>query len=238
MRQAIVVALALSSAATTHHASVRPDAPPARVAINDNRAPAGTLRAGVLTVDLEARDGEWHPDADSTPGLRVHAFAERGKRASVPGPLLRVPEGTEIHARVTNALAAGTLIVHGLATRGSAAGGADTLQIAPRATRDVHFAAGAPGTYYYWGEVRGVAADSSETRDAELSGAFVIDPRDAPATARDRVFLIALWTRGQLVNGLVGRTTLLRFTINGKAWPSTERLTYTVGDTVRFRFTR
>ena len=35
--------------------------------------------------------------------------------------------------------------------------------------------------------------------------------------------------------GLVGRDKLLRFTINGKAWPNTERLSYDVGDTVRFR---
>ena len=234
MRPPIVLVLvSLSAVATTHHAASRRHAPPMRVEINDNRVPAGTLRAGVLTVDLEARDGEWHPDADSAPGVRVHAFAERGKRASVPGPLLRVPEGTEIHARVANTLAAGTLVVHGLTTRGSAAG-ADTLQIAPGATREVRFAAGAPGTYYYWGEVLG-GGDSSETRDAELNGAFVIDPPNASARARDRIFLIALWNRSQVANGIVGRNTLLRFTINGKAWPNTERLTYTVGDTVRFR---
>ena len=50
------------------------------------------------------------------------------------------------------------------------------------------------------------------------------------------MFLIALWNRGQLVRRRSSaRTTLLRFTINGKAWPNTERLTYAVGDTVRFR---
>ena len=237
MRLSLLLALAsLSSVATTHDASRGPHAPLERVTINENRSPAGVLRAGVLTVDLEAREGEWHPDADSAAGIRVRAFAERGTRASVPGPLLRVPEGTEIRARVTNALVAGTLVVHGLATRGNAAGGADTAQIAPGATRELRFAAGAPGTYYYWGEVRGVAADSGETHDAELNGAFVIDPRDAHASARDRVFLIALWNRGpQPTNGIVGRTTLLRFTINGRSWPNTERLTYAVGDTVRFR---
>jgi FtsP/CotA-like multicopper oxidase with cupredoxin domain len=206
------------------------------VAINDNRSPAGRLRAGVLTVDLEAREGEWHPDADSAPGIRVRAFAERGARASVPGPLLRVPEGTEIHVRVTNALVAGTLVVHGLSSRGALTeAAADTVQIAAGAMRELRFVAGAAGTYYYWGEVRGVATDSGETHDAELSGAFVIDPRDAHASARDRVFLVALWNRGVLPGGLVGRTTLLRFTINGKAWPNTERLAYAVGDTVRFR---
>jgi manganese oxidase len=238
MRLAAVFVLALlsSSFPTTHDLIADPRARAARVAINDNRTPAGTLRAGVLTVHLEAREGEWHPDADSAPGIRVRAFAERGMRASVPGPLLRVREGTEVHVSVTNALAAGTLIVHGLSPRGTAvAPTADTVQIAAGATRELRFIAGAAGAYYYWGEVRGAGPDDPETRDAELSGAFIVDPRDAPVRARDRVFLIALWNRSAVTGGIVGRNTLLRFTINGKAWPNTERLTYAVGDTVRFR---
>jgi manganese oxidase len=62
----------------------------------------------------------------------------------------------------------------------------------------------------------------------------VIDP-PAPRAARDRVFLIALWSAKPLAGGIVGRNSLLRFTINGRAWPNTERLSYAVGDTVRFR---
>ena len=234
MRVATLFALAsLWSFATTDELPGS-RAPVARVAINDNRTPAGTLRDGVLTVRLEAREGEWHPDAESAPGLTVHVFAERGKRASVPGPLLRVAEGTEIHAFVANSLARGTLVVHGLSTRGgSLASAADTLQIAAGNTREVRFPAGAAGTYYYWGEVRGLGVEAGETRDAELSGAFVIDPRGA--VIQDRVFLIALWSKAPLPGGIVGRNSVLRFTINGKSWPNTERLAYAVGDTVRFR---
>jgi manganese oxidase len=231
-----VLALVSSSFSRTHDPIADSRGRTASVSINDNRTPAGTLRAGALTVHLEAREGEWHPDADSAPGIQVRAFAERGKPASVPGPLLRVTEGTEIRATVTNALAEGTLVVHGLSPRGTAiAPMVDTVQIAPGATRELRFVAGAVGTYYYWGEVRGGVSESPENHDAELSGAFVIDPRDAPASARDRVFLIALWNRAAVAGGIVGRNTLLRFTINGKAWPNTERLTYAVGDTVRFR---
>ncbi|MGQ0650103.1 MAG: hypothetical protein ACT4P7_21340 [Gemmatimonadaceae bacterium] len=36
-----------------------------RIAINDNRIAAGTLRDGVLTVRLEARAGEWQPDREA-----------------------------------------------------------------------------------------------------------------------------------------------------------------------------
>src|SRR6185436_7887748 len=65
-----------------------------RIVTHDNRTPAGQLRAGVLTIRLEAREGEWRPTTDGEPALVVRAFAEEGKPLSVPGPLIRVPEGT------------------------------------------------------------------------------------------------------------------------------------------------
>ena len=58
---------------------------------NDNRVPAGTLKGGVLTVRLVARPAAWHPEGAQGCGLRVHAFAEEGKSAQIPGPLIRVP---------------------------------------------------------------------------------------------------------------------------------------------------
>src|SRR6266567_5768539 len=95
-----------------------------RIVVNDNRTPAGTLGAGVLTIRLEAREGEWHPDRDADPGLVVHAFAEEGKPLRIPGPLIRVPEGTVIHAFVRNSLPDSTLVVAGLSPRGDAASSA------------------------------------------------------------------------------------------------------------------
>jgi FtsP/CotA-like multicopper oxidase with cupredoxin domain len=208
-----------------------------RVDINDNRRPGGTLKDGVLTISLEVRDGEWHPDRDSDPGLVLHAFAEAGKPASIPGPLIRVPEGTEIHVSLHNVLDS-AIVVHGLSTRGGSSSTADTVQVAPGVTRQWQFRAGAAGTYYYWGATRPVAGRGPIARwgiDEELSGALIIDPRGATGPARDRVFVINLWTKSVAPGALVGRPDLLRFTINGKSWPNTERLTYTVGDTVRFR---
>ena len=204
------------------------------IVVNDNRVPAGVLDRGVLTIHLEAREGEWHPDRDDEPGLVVRAFAEKGKRLQVPGPLIRVPEGTEIHAFVGNTLARGTLVVHGLSRRGVSSD-SDAISVAPGATREVRFPAGAPGTYYYWGTIDGAPAVDQSTRDAELSGAFVVDPRAADERAADRVFLIGLWSREPLPNGVISRTDLVRFTINGKTWPNTEHLSYTIGDTARFR---
>lgn len=206
-----------------------------RIFANDNRSAAGVLRNGVLTVRLEVREGEWHPERESDPGIAIRAFAEQGKGASVPGPLIRVPEGTEIHASVRNTLTKGTVVVRGLSTRGVAANARDSLVIPSGESREVSFSAGAAGTYFYQAVVSDAPAADGATIDAELSGAFVIDPRGAPARPKDRVFVLGLWTRTPSPIGVVTQDEVLRFTINGKSWPHTERLFYPLGDTVHFR---
>lgn len=203
-----------------------------RVVINDNRTPAGTLRAGVLTIRLEAREGEWHPEGDAAPGIVIRAFAEKGKPLTVPGPMIRVPEGTDVDAYVTNTLS-DSLRVTGLAPRG-ASGSADTSIIAPGETRELRFPTGKVGTYYY----RGAAGPTDTPRgivDAELNGAFIVDSAGTQPGLRDRVFVIALWSSKPVVGGATAPGSVDRFTINGKSWPNTERLSYSIGDTVRFR---
>ena len=236
MTRPFVIALALYSVGMTHGASVTvpvSSSPSAeRISINDNRAVAGTLRDGVLTIRLDARTGEWHPDRDADRGITVAAFAEEGKPPQIPGPLIRVPKGTEIHAFVRNSLADSTLVVHGLYTRGAA--GSDTLQIKRGEVREVRFRAGVPGTYFYWATTGATATLGFRGPASQLSGAFVVDTGATLGTARDRVFVLGVWTPGDNT-GLVGRNDVNRFVINGKSWPHTERLTYTVGDSVRFR---
>src|SRR5262245_28942954 len=63
---------------------------------NDNRTPAGRLVNRVLTLRLDAREAIWHPEQASGPGVPVYAFGEVGQPALVPGPLIRVPAGTEM----------------------------------------------------------------------------------------------------------------------------------------------
>ncbi|MEO7998955.1 MAG: multicopper oxidase domain-containing protein, partial [Gemmatimonadaceae bacterium] len=124
------------------------DVPPTeRVVANDNRTAAGVLSNGVLTIHLEAREGEWFPDAETARGVVVRAFAERGKRLSAPGPMIRVTEGVTIDASVTNSLGE-PLIMRGLATHNDIAMPDSTI-IVPGETREFHFAAGRAGTYYY-----------------------------------------------------------------------------------------
>lgn len=50
---------------------------PSPILANDNRTPAGTLRSGVLTVQLAARSGRWYPEADDGPSLQVQAHRTR-----------------------------------------------------------------------------------------------------------------------------------------------------------------
>jgi FtsP/CotA-like multicopper oxidase with cupredoxin domain len=202
------------------------------IAINDNRLPAGSLRNDILTIRLEARSGDWHPDRDSDPGLVVRAFGEEGKQPQIPGPLIRVPRGTVVHASIRNSLTEGTLVVHGLSEPG-VAGAGTTISIEPGATGEVRFVARVAGTYYYWGTTTGAETVERPGIDSHLSGALVVDDDERPAN--DRIFVLGLWRQVPRPGGIINKEDLLRFTINGRAWPNTERLTYAVGDSVRFR---
>jgi len=56
-----------------------------RVLPNDNRVPAGTLRGGTLTLHLESRTRDWHPDGERASGAEVPAFAEEGRAPQILG---------------------------------------------------------------------------------------------------------------------------------------------------------
>jgi manganese oxidase len=214
--------------------AVKAAASVARVVVNDNRHAAGALRAGVLTLHLEARLADWHPDGEDAPGATVPAFAEEGKAARVPGPLIRVPAGTEVALSLHNALAQ-VLTVHGLddRLRDATERPADrVIELAPGATRAVRVRLDAPGTYFYYGSTRQQTIDWRSGDDSQLSGAIVVDPPGGHP-ANDRIFLIGVWsdTAGRV---LAQRRRILS-TINGRSWPSTERLPYAIGDTVHWR---
>jgi len=227
----IAVDATVVSAPRNDHAAKSPAIP--RVIVNDNRQPAGKLRAGVLTLHIEARLADWHPDGEDAVGATVPAFAEEGGPARIPGPLIRVPAGTEVALSLHNALAQG-LTVRGLDNR--LVHGTDSLigrviELAPGATREVRVRLDAPGTYYYYGSTRHQTFDWRSGDDAQLSGAIVVDPPGS--RTKDRIFVIGVWsdTAGRV---LAQRRRILS-TVNGRSWPSTERLSYAIGDTVRWR---
>lgn len=228
---ALCLLMSLTSAASS------PSEPPPQpnavvieaISANDNRVAAGTLDGAVLSVRLEAREGRWFPDGDARAGVVVRAFAEPGKAPQVPGPLIRVAEGTTIQLSVRNTLNQ-PLALHGLTSRGAPAGAKPDVTVIPALeTRSLQFAAARTGTYFYWAASDGATALADRDGvDSQLTGAIVVDPRGA-RTSSDRVLLITNWVRSQ------NNTLVRRIAINGRSWPATERLNYSVGDTVRLR---
>lgn len=228
-RSAAAVALIFGAAPAAHAADCqhRTAPPGARAAANDNRAPAGTLHDGILRLAIVARVVAWYPDGPGGCAISVHAFAEDRKPAQIPGPLVRVRAGTEVNVRVSNALEA-AIWVRGLQDRTS--GRIDSTEIAPGATHEFHFRASTPGAWYYWAGAAGKTAATSptSTEDGELVGALVVDPVAGPS--HDRVFVMTRWTP----RGLPGNADFQLNAINGRSWPYTERLTYPLGDSVRW----
>ena len=72
---------------------------------NDNQTPAGQLKNGVLNLQLGLCQGRWYPEDEGGGYRDVYAFAEGGHAPQISGPLIRVQQGTKIHATIHNALA-------------------------------------------------------------------------------------------------------------------------------------
>src|ERR1700739_1357087 len=163
------------------------------IVAKQNRTPEGKPGNGALNVQLELRSGAWRPEADDGPQLFVQAFGESGQTAQIPGPMLRVLEGTSVHATVANKLNM-QATVYGLNTRP----GNDNIgvEIPAGETREFTFAAGAPGTYYYWARTSEPTKFGAVTvvqpmwADAHLNGAFIIDPAGSAPVTADRIFVI------------------------------------------------
>src|ERR1043166_8575787 len=203
------------------------------IAANANQVPAGHLNNGILTIQLEVAMGNWYPEEADGPAFPSAAFREAGGKLLAPGPFIRVPQETSIHASIRNLLDQ-PLSIHGLSTRPSTA--KDVLVIAPGETRELSFNAGAPGTYLYWATRTG--ADNLLHRhvdDDQLNGAFVVDPKGYIANpTEDRTLLISQYLTVYDEQSKPPKFyDILGF--NGLSWPHTERLSYRVGQTVHWR---
>ncbi len=219
------------------------DAPPLahRIAqANDNRRAAGELQRGVLTLQLEMVETTWYPEQEGGPSLSVYSFAEKGKSPQIPGPLIRIPQGTEVHAQIHNALPV-AMFIRGLQAHDASS--PEPVLIAAGSTADFHFTAQTAGTYYY--SARSTKMSLREIGvlsilddlpmgegpfgiESELEGGFIVDPPGA--VPNDRIFIITNWMAGVITPPF--REVVV---INGKTWPYTERLSYRTGDSARWR---
>jgi FtsP/CotA-like multicopper oxidase with cupredoxin domain len=231
-----ILSAVIASSAIGHPHPVGSDAPghtaPKRIATNDNRHSAGTLRNGRLELKLDIVRAQWFPEADDGPSVVIQAFAEDGRAPEIPGPMIRVPEGTEIHIALHNSLPDSEVVVHGLHTRPAMTD--DVVKIPAGATREVTFQSGPPGTYFYWATSLKKPIVTRVAEDSQLSGAIIVDPRGG-APAKDRTFVIGVYDDDP--DSVAGRLPRPReiLVINGKSWPHTERFTFTEGDTVSWR---
>ena len=229
-----LAALAFLPAAGLSAQSVSSPALPA-IQANSNRASAGKLENGILMLNLELRQGDWYPEADTGPSLKVYAFGEEGKALQVPGPLIRVPEGTEIHLTLHNYLPV-TAIVHGLHQHPGDSKA--VVEVPSQETRELRFAVGAPGTYEYHATAGGALEFGRPVRDdSQLAGAFIVDLAGEGGPRSDFCDgSLAERTRVAAFRHEVPTLPHMIPVINGKSWPYTERLNYPSGETVHWRW--
>jgi len=160
--------------------------PPLLVA-NDNRTPAGQFTNGVLNLQLELRNARWYPEDEKAGYRDVYAFAEHGRPPQNSGPLIRVAQGTQIHAMVRNMLPSPAKI-YGLHRHPGDPNDAVNL-----AANETQFLAGEPGTYMYWATTSAEPLEGRSGAESMLFGAFVIDPPGAKPD--DRIFVLGIWTK-------------------------------------------
>jgi FtsP/CotA-like multicopper oxidase with cupredoxin domain len=206
----------------------RPAANAARATSHANHTAGGTLDGNVLTIALDVVESGWKPEGDDDPEVPVFAFAERGKAPLVPGPLIRVTQGTEIRLSLRNTTDT-TLTFGGFQPRVQMAAEYDTLTLKPGESRELRYRLQNPGTYFYWGAFEGTNWSDRLWKDSQLNGAVIVDPPGGSPT--DQIFVISEWFHPYDDN----RPFEIASVINGKAFPYTERVTMQQGDSMHFR---
>ncbi len=201
-----------------------------RVVANENRTPAGVLTDGVLEIDLELVWSDWRLETADGPGIRVMAIAERGKILTIPGPLIRVEEGTRVKARVRNSVPDSTVTVFGFHERPNEHD--QGIALLPGESHEFYFEAGKPGTYFYYLQ-KGQGLHRRTAEYEQLTGAFIIDP--VGGSPPDRIFVMNIFTSFRDRAFPVVPRRVVALTINGHTFPFTERLEPTVGEKERWR---
>ncbi|MER8424917.1 DUF4396 domain-containing protein [Mesorhizobium sp. M1403] len=170
------------------------------------------------------------------PDVAVDAYAYNGQ---IPGPRIHIRQGDQVRINVTNGLPEETTVHwHGLILPNQMDGPAEITQapIEPGQSYSYEFTATQHGTYFYHPH-----AKPDRTQALGLYGALIIDPANpADEVAADHDYVIELqeWL---VREGLTYPSMPMDggmpnfFTINGKAYPSTETIPMKVGETLKVR---
>ena len=186
---------------------------------------------GVKVFDLTAKAVQW-PILD---GMTVTAFTYNG---TVPGPMIRVTEGDQVRIVVKNELPDPTTVHwHGVEVPNAMDGVPGVTQdpILPGETFTYEFTAKPAGTFLYHSHFEGDVQVS-----AGLYAPFIIDPKEPeenlPAIDKTLMISESLLRNGQTFAPMpmTGMEPNF-FTINGKAFPATEKITVKKGERVRLR---
>jgi FtsP/CotA-like multicopper oxidase with cupredoxin domain len=191
------------------------------------------IEGGVKVMDLDVSVIKWN----ILPYEQIMAYAFNRQ---VPGPRIRLTQGDRVRINVTNHLPESTTVHwHGLSVPNNMDGPAFVTQppIEPGQTFTYEFTVGQAGTFFYHSH-----QEPDRQQALGLYGALIIDPQPAPAPpAYDLEYTIQLqeWLEKEaytypamLMEGALPNF----FTINGKAYPSTDTINMKVGQKVLLRF--
>ncbi|MHB0923558.1 MAG: multicopper oxidase family protein [Bellilinea sp.] len=185
---------------------------------------------GVKVFELTAKAVQW-PILD---GVTVTAWSYNG---TVPGPMIRVTEGEKVRILVKNELDDPTTIHwHGVEVPNAMDGVPDVTQapIQPGETFTYEFIAKPAGTFMYHSHFEGDLQVS-----AGLYAPFIIDPKEPVLPPDiDVTLMISEWLirDGQTYAAMpMSGMEPNYFTLNGKAFPTTETINVKKGERVRIR---
>jgi manganese oxidase len=191
---------------------------------------------GVKVFELTAQPVRWTILESDEEQVAVTAWTYNG---TVPGPLIRVTEGDEVRIVLTNDLPVPTSIHwHGIPLPNEMDGVPPFTQdaIQPGESFVYEFTAPPAGSFMYHSHV-----DTDVQIMVGLYAPFIVDPQEPEADAPD---VDVMWMLSEWRVGADGETYAAMpmagaepnyFTINGKAFPNTERIVVNVGDRVRIR---
>ncbi|MCP1845949.1 hypothetical protein ACVIHI_008588 [Bradyrhizobium sp. USDA 4524] len=191
------------------------------------------IENGIKIFDIEASIIRWN----ILPEVAVDAYAYNRQ---VPGPRLELTEGDHVRINFHNALPESTTVHwHGLIVPNEMDGPAKVTQppIPPGGFYTYEYTVGQSGTYFYHSH------DHPDRQQAlGLYGALIIAPKDPTQEVksdfdytiqlqewlkRERLTYPAMLMEGGMPN---------YFTINGKAYPATDRVPMKVGQSIKIRF--
>ena len=191
------------------------------------------IEDGVKVFDIEASIIQWN----ILPDVAVGAYAYNRQ---VPGPRLQLTEGDHVRINFHNALPETTTVHwHGLIVPNEMDGPAKITQkpVPPGGSYTYEFTVGQSGTYFYHSH------DHPDRQQAlGLYGALLIAPKYPGAEVKadlDYTIQLQEWLKREwltypamLMEGALPNY----FTINGKAYPSTDTVAMKVGQTIKLRF--